>query len=83
MTRYKNMSAEEFVDYMLDESGLAAFVEEQFHLLPTGEWAWQEVALRISHLSEKQWQPSAEYVAGLYAMQKQRALTTEAREEAA
>jgi hypothetical protein len=67
---YRGMTPDEFVDYLIDECGLAVFVDEQLRGLPERDDShWLEVTQRIWHLSGKQWQPTPAYVQGLYDAQ--------------
>jgi hypothetical protein len=71
--RYAGMTSEEFLDYLLDENGLAHFVDVQLKgVQERTDQDWQDVTLRIWYLSDRHWQPTPEYVRDLYAMQKAR-----------
>jgi hypothetical protein len=59
--------------FLIDEGGLASFVEEQFLRWPVEDWDWADLTSRIWHLSDGYWQPNPDYVQGIYVMQKERA----------
>jgi hypothetical protein len=73
---YRGMTPDEFVDYLIDENGLAEFVDAQVGRATDEERpGWDEIAHRIWYLSANQWQPTQDYVASLYAAQCERIAT--------
>lgn len=73
MSGYRKMDGERFLDFILDEGGLAIFVDEQAAGLSRLDWPWDEIATRIHGLSGKTWKPSPDQVEALYNQQKERA----------
>jgi hypothetical protein len=65
------MNGESFLDLILEENGLVAFVDEQGDLSTLDE-PWNEIALRVHGLSGKTWRPNGGQVEALYHAQKER-----------
>lgn len=65
------MDGETFLDFILEENGLAIFVDEQGNL-STLDQPWDEIAIRIHGLSGKSWRPNGGQVEALYHAQKER-----------
>lgn len=72
MSGYRGMTPEEFVDFLIDENGLASFVDEQMRGWTNRDELWGDVTYRIWYLSANQWQPTPDYVASLYDAQCER-----------
>ena len=71
---YGKMTPDELVEHLIDENGLAAFIDIQQANRPQDEWDWREITLHLQGFSKGYLTFSPEYLEDLYRMQKARAV---------
>jgi len=66
---YAKATPEMLADYLLDEGGLAHFVDAQIRGLPRESWPWAEISRSLWALSGKKWLMRPETIECIYDQQ--------------
>lgn len=72
MTEYGRMTPEEFVEHLIDEQGLVAFLDTQWANQPYEDWDWKRATTHLQGFSRGYLTFSPGYLKDLYEMQRAR-----------
>jgi hypothetical protein len=69
---YGQLTPDELLDHLLDENGLAPFIEIQQTGIPREEWDWIAITVHLQGFTRGYLTFSPEYLESLYEMQRER-----------